>query len=74
MFHLRRNQVVDFYEQNVWKTPVEEEWHFTWPASYNVTLSQVFFKHLASKNQLHGFYISGTLVENGLSRNDVQVR
>ena len=25
-----------------------------------------FFKHFASKNQLPGFYISGTLVENGL--------
>ena len=24
------------------------------------------FKHFASKNQLTGFYISGTLVENGL--------
>ena len=32
----------------------------------NVTLPQVFFKHFASKNQLTGFYISGTLVENGL--------
>ena len=27
----------------------------------------VFFKHFASKNQLPGFYISRTLVENGLS-------
>ena len=27
MFHLCRNQVVDFYWQNVWKIPVEE-WHF----------------------------------------------
>ena len=25
-----------------------------------------FFKHFASKNQLPGFYLSGTLVENGL--------
>ena len=32
----------------------------------NVTLSQVFFKYFASKNQLPGFYISGTLVENWL--------
>ena len=32
----------------------------------NVTLPQVFFKHFASKNQLPGFYISGTLVENEL--------
>ena len=29
--------------------------------SLNVTLLQVFFKHFASKNQLPGFYISGTL-------------
>ena len=27
MFHLRMNQVVGFYKQNVWKIPVEE-WHF----------------------------------------------
>ena len=26
----------------------------------------MFFKHFASKNQLPGFYISGTFVENGL--------
>ena len=32
----------------------------------NVTLLQVFFQHFASKNQQPGFYISGTLVENGL--------
>ena len=29
----------------------------------------MFFKHFASKNQLPGFYISGTLVENELSLN-----
>ena len=27
MFDLYKNQVVGFYYQNVWKTPVEE-WHF----------------------------------------------
>ena len=47
MFHLCRNQVVDFYQQNVWQKPMEE-WHF------------------ASKNQLPGLSLSGTLVENGL--------
>ena len=31
----------------------------------NVTLPKVFFKHFASENQLLGFYVSGTLVENG---------
>ena len=33
------------------------------------TLPQVFFQYFASKNQLLGFYISGTLVENGQSMN-----
>ena len=32
----------------------------------NVTLPQVFFKHFASKIQLPGLPVSGTLVENGL--------
>ena len=27
----------------------------------------MFFKHFASKNQLPGFHISGTMVENGLT-------
>ena len=31
----------------------------------NVTFPQVIFKPFASKNQLPGFYISETLVENG---------
>ena len=34
----------------------------------NVTLPQVFFKYFASKNQVPGLSISGTLVENGLIR------
>ena len=37
------------------------------PASLiKMPLPQVFFKHFASKNQLSGLSISGTLVENGL--------
>ena len=32
----------------------------------NVILPQMLFKYFASKNQLPGFFISGTLVENGL--------
>ena len=32
-----------------------------------VNFLQVFFKRFASKNQLPGFYVSGTLVENGLN-------
>ena len=27
MFHLQADQIVGFYKQNFWKTPVEE-WHF----------------------------------------------
>ena len=34
----------------------------------NVTLPQVLFKHFASKNQLPGLSISGTLVEIGLKK------
>ena len=33
----------------------------------NVTLPQLFFKHFASKNQLPGFYICGTLAKNVLN-------
>ena len=33
-----------------------------------VTLPRVFFKYFASKDQLPSFYISGTLVENGLKK------
>ena len=39
-----------------------------WFLLENGTLPQVFFKHFASKNQLPGFCISGTLVEKGLIR------
>ena len=34
--------------------------------SNDFTLPQLFFKHLATKNQLPGFYISETLGENWL--------
>ena len=34
--------------------------------AYNVTLPQVF-KHFASKNQLPGLSVRGTLIENRLS-------
>ena len=34
-------------------------------ASFHVTLPQVLFKHFASKHQLPGLSISGTLLENG---------
>ena len=45
------------FEKHLWKSDI-----FT----QNVTLSQVFFKHSARKNQVPGLSISGTLVENGL--------
>ena len=41
-------------------------WSSTCIFTYNATLPQVFLKHFASKKQLPGFYISATLVENGL--------
>ena len=34
-----------------------------------MALTQVFFKHFASKNQLPGLSMSETLIENGLSLN-----
>ena len=34
---------------------------------FNVTLPQVLFKLFASKNQLPGLSLTGTLVENGLT-------
>ena len=37
----------------------------------NVTLPQVFFKHFGSKNQLPGFQISRTLVENELTLHNI---
>ena len=37
----------------------------TFICSY-ITLPQMFFKHFASKNQLTGLSVGGTLVETGL--------
>ena len=45
------------FEKHLWKSDI---------LSKDVTFPQVFFKHFASKNQLPGFYISETLVENTL--------
>ena len=47
------------FEKHLWKSDI---------LSKDVTFPQVFFKHFASKNQLPGFYINGTLVENGLKK------
>ena len=46
------------FEKHLWKSDI---------LSKDVTFPQVFFKHFASKNQLPGFYTSGTLIKNGLS-------
>ena len=72
MFQLWINQIVGFYYQNVWKTPVESDilsrdaGHRPAYLLKNVSRPQVFFKHFGSKNQPPGFYISRKLVENGL--------
>ena len=38
------------------------------PHLYLKCHSSMFFQHFASKNQVPGFYISGTLIENGLTQ------
>ena len=70
MFHLWKNQMVGFYKQNVWKKPVEQ-WHFKFRFTsmnciftLNVTLPQLLFIHVASKYQLPGSLIIGTLAWN----------
>ena len=43
--------------------------HYMWEnicSNQVVGFTHVFFKHFASKNQLPGFYICGTLVDDGL--------
>ena len=52
----------------VWKSDTLSKDAGRWPAG-NVTLPQVFFKHFASKNELPGLSIIGTLIENGLKIN-----
>ena len=48
------------FEKHLWKSEILSKDVGRWP------LPQVFFKHYAGENQLPGFYISGTLVENVL--------
>ena len=50
------------FEKHLWKSDILSK-----DAGHIIPLPQVFFKHFANKNQLPGFYISGTLVENGLN-------
>ena len=49
------------FEKHLWKSDILSK-----DADHIIPLPQVFFKHFANKNQLPGFYISGTLIENGL--------
>ena len=54
------------FQKHLWKSDI-------WPASLRKRHHpQVFFKYFASKNQLPGFYISGTLVENGLMKEQIE--
>ena len=57
------------FEKHLWKSDILSKDAGHRPASLlKMSLFYCFFlfKHFASKNQLPGFYISGTLVENGL--------
>ena len=45
-----------------------QSFEFCKNGTYFVLGSLVLFKHFANKNQLPAFYISGTLAENGLTR------
>ena len=56
------------FEKHLWKSDILSK-----DTSLQVSLPQVFFKHLACKNQLPGVYIKGTLVENGLRISSVIV-
>ena len=49
------------FEKHLWKSDILSK-----DADHIIPLPQVFFKHFANKNQLPGFYIGGTLVENEL--------
>ena len=58
------------FEKHLWKSDILSKDAGHRPASLlKMSLFYCFFlfKHFASKNQLPGFYISGTLVENELT-------
>ena len=56
------------FEKHLWKSDMfSKEAGHRLPSLLKMSLPQVFFKHFASKSQLHGFYISGILVQNGLN-------
>ena len=62
------------FEKHLWKSDILNNYAGHRPASIDLHLylkcysSTSFFKHFAGKNQLPGFYIAGTLVENGLNK------
>ena len=49
------------FGKHLWKSDILSK-----DAGENVTRPQLFFKHFASKSQLPGLSVSGTLLENGL--------
>ena len=55
------------FEKHLWKSDILSKDTGHRPASL------VFFKHFASKTRLPGFYIDGTLVENGLTNFSIKV-
>ena len=55
------------FEKHLWKSDILSKDAGRWSGSLlKMSLPQVFFKHFASKNQLSGLALSGTLFENGL--------
>ena len=53
------------FEKRLWKSDILSK-----DAGRPASFLEVFFKHFASKNQLPGLAISGTLVENELMQGD----
>ena len=50
------------FEKHLWKSDILSK-----DAGHRQVFFKHFAKHFASKNQLPDFYVSGTLVENGLN-------
>ena len=61
------------FEKHLWKSDMfSKEAGHRLPSLLKMSLPQVFFKHFASKNQLLGSSVSGTLVENRLMASFVE--
>ena len=57
------------FEKHLWKSDILSKDAGQWPDLHlylKYHSSQVFLKYFASKNQLPGLSVTGTLVENGL--------